>query len=187
MILIAGLGNGDVKYHNTRHNAGYFGLETLKVALRYEGFRASYTYKYDKYARSDLVRFKWGRKEEIILQRFRGFMNESGRYIKKVYDDNDANVLILFHDDLDLKLGEFKIQQGKSPHGHKGVKSVEEYMGTKDFLRVRIGIENRGDKKIPGEKYVLERFTKEEITILRETLIVACEELLLTDIFEKWI
>ncbi|MCD4811563.1 aminoacyl-tRNA hydrolase [bacterium] len=187
MILIAGIGNGDVKYYNTRHNAGYFGIEVLKIALRYEGFRADYTFKYSKYEKSDLIRFKWGGGEEIILQKFKGFMNESGKYVKKLYDDNDVKHLILFHDDLDIKLGEYKIQYGKSPHGHNGVNSVEESMGTKDFLRVRIGIENRGDRQIPGEKYVLERFTQEEMVILKEGLVGACEELLLTDIFEKWI
>jgi PTH1 family peptidyl-tRNA hydrolase len=54
-----------------------------------------------------------------------------------MYDDVKADEFLLCHDDLDLKLGEFKIQKGKSPHGHNGVISVEDFLGTKDFWRLR--------------------------------------------------
>ena len=187
MILISAIGNGDVRYHNTRHNAGYCALDVLKQALRYEGFTAHDVFKHERHLRSDIVRVKWGGGEVIILQKAKGEMNTSGKVIKKVYEKYDIDHFILFHDDLDLKLGEYKIQRGKSPHCHNGVKSVEEILGTKDFLRVRIGIENRESREIPGEEYVLKRFTKEERVILNDALLKACEELLTKDIFERWI
>jgi PTH1 family peptidyl-tRNA hydrolase len=85
-------------------------------------------------------------------------------------------------------LGDYKIQKNKSPKGHNGVKSVEKALGFTDFWRVRIGIDNRTeDSRIPGEDYVLQRMNKEEREILKSTCVEACEELLFTEVFEKWL
>jgi PTH1 family peptidyl-tRNA hydrolase len=82
----------------------------------------------------------------------------------------------VIHDDLDIKLGEYKIQKGVGPRLHNGISSVEKALGTKDFWRVRVGVENRPSnlkffnlnfrRRIPGEKYVLQKFSDQE----RETL-----------------
>lgn len=91
------------------------------------------------------------------------FMNDSGKFVKGKKD------FIIVHDDLDLPLGKYKIQFGKGPELHYGVTSVENELGTKDFWRIRIGIDNRDLKnKISGEDYVLENFSGEEIEILQE-------------------
>ena len=66
----------------------------------------------------------------------------------------------MIHDDYGYTLGKFKIQLGKSPQGHNGVKNVEDRVGTAQFKRVRIGVEAREDKNIPGEDYVLMKFSK---------------------------
>ena len=187
MILITGIGNGEPKYSETRHNAGHIGLDALRQALRYEGFTAHTAFKYDKYVQSDISKVKWGRDTVIILQKTMEAMNLSGIPVKSMFDREEIDEFVLFHDDLDIPLGDYKIQKGKSPVCHKGVQSVENELGTKDFWRVRIGIENRENRNIPGEDYVLGKFSKEEMAILGETLIEACEELLFTELFEKWI
>jgi PTH1 family peptidyl-tRNA hydrolase len=84
--------------------------------------------------------------------------------------------LYVVHDDLDIKLGEYKIQKGKGPKDHNGLLSIENALGTKDFWRVRIGIENR--RKIPnskfqiqkGEDYVLQNFFKDELLIINQVI-----------------
>ena len=187
MILITGIGNKDMKYHNTRHNAGYFAIEPMRQALRFEGFIAHETLKRDRLLLSEVAIARWGQEKVILLQKTQTAMNRAGEAVKRVYDSYDIDELILFHDDLDIQLGEYKIQKGKSPKGHNGVKSVEQAIGTKDFWRVRLGIDNREGKDIPGEEYVLERFKKEEREILNGAIIEACEELLFTELFEKWI
>jgi peptidyl-tRNA hydrolase, PTH1 family len=186
MILISGIGNKEMKYHNTRHNVGYLAIDVLRQALRFEGFIAHKALKYNKYYQSDLAPVRWGLDQVIVLQKTKTNMNNAGVPVKKVYEKEEADELVLFHDDLDIKLGEYKIQKGKSPKGHNGVKSVEKELGFTDFWRVRIGIENRENKEIPGEEYVLQRFTKEEQEIVGATLVMACEELLFTELFEEW-
>ncbi len=95
------------------------------------------------------------------------FMNNSGTGIKKVAGNSDLTTLYIVHDDLDLKLGEYKIQFAKGPKDHNGILDIEEKLGTKDFWRVRIGIDNRNlENKTPGEQYVLQKFEPEELKIL---------------------
>jgi len=84
----------------------------------------------------------------------------------------------LAHDDLDIPLGDFKIQLGKAPFCHNGVNNVEERLGTKAFRRIRIGIDSREDKTISGLDYVLMRFSKEEETTLDEVIEQAIQGIL---------
>jgi PTH1 family peptidyl-tRNA hydrolase len=188
MILVTGIGNPERKYYRTRHNTGYFAVSIMREALRYEGFMSDGGFNYKKKLLSDIAVAKWQTKIEVVLQKTKTNMNTSGKAVKKAFDKYKPEEFVLFHDDLDIKLGEFKIQKGKSPKSHNGVKSVEEKLGTKDFWRVRIGIDNRDeDNKIPGEEYVLKRFNKEEFEIMKGTCVRACEELTFTELFEKWI
>ena len=78
---------------------------------------------------------------------------------------------------MDIPLGKYKIQEGKSPKGHNGVLSVENSLSRNDFLRVRIGIENRGERLIPGEEYVLIPYNKKELEILKSAIQNSIEEL----------
>ena len=78
--------------------------------------------------------------------------------------------LWVVHDDLDIALGEYKIQKTKGPKEHKGVKSIENFVGNKNFWRVRIGIENRFKNQILGEDYVLQDFTNKEVEIINSVI-----------------
>ena len=95
-------------------------------------------------------------------------MNDSGVAVKNLsthYNLQHTNLYVV-HDDLDLTLGSYKIQFGKGPKVHNGLLSIEEELGTSDFWRVRIGVDNRDpNNRIPGDEYVLQNFTKEEIEI----------------------
>ena len=190
MMLITGIGNPGMKYHHTRHNAGYFGIDAIRQELQFEGFYSDDAFKHDRNLMSETTPIKWAKKDVIILQKSQTAMNKSGKAVKKAFEKYEVNIdeFILFHDDLDIKLGQFKIQKGKSPKGHNGVKSIEDTLGTTDFWRVRIGIDNREEgEKIAGEDYVLQRFTKEEIKTIQGVCMAASEELLFTELFELWI
>ncbi|HRN71267.1 MAG TPA: aminoacyl-tRNA hydrolase, partial [Candidatus Woesebacteria bacterium] len=78
------------------------------------------------------------------------------------------NEVYVAHDDLDIKLGEWKISLGKGPKLHNGITSIETVWKTKEFWRIRIGIENRTEP-IAGESYVLQNFYHDEINILQES------------------
>jgi len=148
MKLIIGLGNPGTKYLKNRHNVGHMLVENLE-------------------SRSKNLGEKWK------LLKSTEYMNNSGRFLKKILDSKfqPLDSIYVAHDDLDLKLGTYKIQFGVGPKVHNGIKSVEEELGTKDFWRIRIGIESRIlnlESRMSGEKFVLEDFTAEEFEILKQ-------------------
>lgn len=110
------------------------------------------------------------------------FMNDSGSFVAKKLKTYSIKpeALYVVHDDLDIPLGSFKIQFGKGPKMHKGIIDIEEKLGTSDFWRVRVGVENRMKdlgSKIKGDEYVLSDFTEEEKTILDSVIKQICNQL----------
>ncbi|OGK73170.1 hypothetical protein A2446_00785 [Candidatus Roizmanbacteria bacterium RIFOXYC2_FULL_38_9] len=103
--------------------------------------------------------------EAISLAKTTTYMNESGKSVQSFMQKYRVKLkdLIVVHDDLDIPLGKFRIVKGYGPKLHNGIESIEDHLHTKDFLRVRIGVDNRApDNRIPGIDYVLQDFTKEE-------------------------
>ena len=176
MKLIVGLGNPGKKYQGSRHNVGFLVVEELAVKWKVE-------WQVDGKAKSLKALKKTEGTEKIMLVKPQTFMNESGRSVGKFmrfYKIRPEN-LWLVHDDLDIALGEYKVQFGRGPKVHKGVNSVERELGNGEFWRVRIGVENRDPimrRKMPGEKYVLGKFTDEERRLIGKITKEAVEKLI---------
>jgi len=86
--------------------------------------------------------------------------------------------LWIVHDDLDIKLGEYKLQLGKGPKLHKGIMSIENELDGDTFWRVRIGVDNREDgNRENGEAYVLQDFSEEELKTLNQTFFKITKDL----------
>jgi peptidyl-tRNA hydrolase, PTH1 family len=167
--IIIGLGNPGVDYKNTRHNAGVMLVDKL-----YESRFMNYEYGFRR--KKDI--YVYESSEMVLVKTANIFMNESGKIIQELkYMDFGFDNIYVVHDDLDIKLGEYKIQMGKGPKEHNGVISIEQALGTKEFWRVRIGVENRAGGE-SGEQYVLERFTSEERTILDGVSEEICKKLI---------
>jgi len=167
--LFVGLGNPGADYDLTRHNAGFMFLE--QVAKR-EGI----SFSQDKYTFSLIAKAP-----QFILAKPTTFMNSSGKAVKALADKlhlTESDIYVV-HDDLDVRLGEYKVQQGRGPKDHNGISSIEDTMKTSNFWRVRIGIDNRDPyNRIPGENYVLQKFEPEEVKGLTETYIKLASELI---------
>jgi PTH1 family peptidyl-tRNA hydrolase len=160
MILIVGLGNPGRQFEKTRHNLGFRVLDYLQKKWSFPSFVLK------KNLFSLISRGKFLEKE-IILAKPQTFMNSSGKAVKKIktrFKLKTENIIVI-HDEMDLPLGKTKLSFGKGSAGHKGVLSIIEALKTKDFFRYRIGI---GKKK--KENFVLEKFSKEEEKILKETI-----------------
>lgn len=174
MKLITGLGNPEEKYLETRHNVGFLFLDALREKFLYQKEICTTDWKKEDMFSSEISFLKEESRILAMLQKPLIYMNRSGEAVSKVvkkYEVKDLrNNFILVHDDLDIPLGKFKIQLGKSPFGHNGVKNVEERLETVDFKRVRIGVEARENKNIPGEDYVLTKFTDTEREIIDEVI-----------------
>jgi len=159
MKLIVGLGNPGEEYSNNRHNVGHLVADALLK-------------------RSLPLRGKRNLPKNLVVKKTSVFMNESGSEVKKLLGGLDPNNLYIIHDDLDIALGGYKIQNGKSPKDHKGLESIDEALGTSDYWHIRIGVDNRDPKnRTPGEEYVLQDFTGEEKKILEVVLKEICKKL----------
>lgn len=154
MKLIVGLGNLGEKYHQTRHNVGFMVVD--EIAKKFDG-----EWVMNKYVSSEVTR-----DENIILAKPQTYMNDSGQAVKDLIAFYELSVseLIVVHDDLDIPLGQYKIQLGKGPKVHNGINSIESELITEQFWRVRVGIDNRNpNNRAPGEAYVLQQFNLLEL------------------------
>lgn len=171
MKLIIGLGNPGDKHKNNRHNSGFLVVDELARLLLKEEWSSV------KKFQSLIVKHEG----LFILAKPQTFMNNSGKAVKKLIDQYkiESSDLWVIHDDLDIALGDYKIQKGKGPKLHKGIGSIEEKLGKVDYWRVRIGIENRSaENKISGETYVLQDFTEKEVEVITSTIAKISKEIL---------
>ena len=105
-------------------------------------------------------------------------MNESGKAVKKITDFYKIlpEEILVLHDDLDLPLGEIRVSQNSGAAGHKGVQSIIDNLGSKNFTRIRLGIKPAsGDV----EKFVLQKFSENEEPLVKQAAQKAGEALLL--------
>ena len=174
MRIIVGLGNPGKKFEKTRHNLGFLVIENLKLKIK--NFS---DWKYEKKFKAEISRWRIGNKK-IILAKPKTFMNESGKSVKlltRSYTLEPKN-LIVIHDDIDLPLGKIKISIGRGSAGHKGVQSIIDELGTKNFVRFRIGIRPKNNKQRTinnVKEFVLLKFNKREKKILKEVVKRTCQ------------
>lgn len=153
MRLIVGLGNPGEKYKNNRHNVGHMVVDALH--------------------KKNLLK-------HFVVKKSEAMMNISGNFVKKLVEQYRLNSsdLWVIHDDLDIPLGSFKIQKGKGPKLHNGILSIERQLGTDEFWRVRIGVDNRlPEDRIAGEEYVLQDFSQQERGRLDKVIEEICKKL----------
>ncbi len=149
MKLVVGLGNPGKRFAKDRHNVGHIFISSCGKELKAKGEKRNQA--------------KW-HKTTV-------FMNDSGKEVGQLaarYQVPTADLLIV-HDDMDLPLGEFRLQFGRSAAGHKGVQSIIDALGTQDFWRLRIGI-GRPPVGVPSEDYVLSPFSAEGLGKLYKVL-----------------
>ncbi len=127
---------------NTRHNAGHLLVDRL---------------------------LKNKLPKDVVVKKSNVFMNDSGEFVKNLCTKYSvlSTDLYIIHDDLDIKMGEYKIQKGHGPKDHNGLNDIYQKLGSDEFWHVRIGIDNRPlDGRPMGIEYVLQNFTNEEKTII---------------------
>lgn len=159
MKLVIGLGNPGEKYKNNRHNVGFMVVDRLAKELAITNWEES---------KSGKAEYAWGEigQERIELYKPQTFMNESGLsvgYAKKKHQNLEVSDIYVVHDDLDISLGEYKVQLGRGPKDHGGLNSIEAALKSSDYWHVRIGVDARdATNRTPGEEYVLQNFKEEE-------------------------
>jgi peptidyl-tRNA hydrolase, PTH1 family len=148
MMYIVGLGNPGEKYADTRHNVGWLLLDAFvtEAGLPHPHQSAEYSGRVSEGVAYGV---------EVACLYPDTFMNHSGSAVKKLVPKNVVAQLVVLYDDVDLPLGEVKVSFGRGDGGHNGIKSIIASLGTKDFVRVRIGV---AQKTVwPWEKGVVRR------------------------------
>jgi len=176
IIIIIGLGNPGKLYEKTRHNVGFRVVDALKRHYLFSPWKISETY-------CAFISVGKIAGKKVVLAKPYTFMNNSGKTAKKLtanYKLPTANLLVI-HDDISLSLGTLRIVKNRGSAGHQGVNSIIESLGTKDFVRLRIGTGRKTIKNV--KEFVLQKFTPAEEKILKKVITksLAVVELALQD------
>lgn len=154
MKLIVGLGNPGRDYDNTRHNVGFMMIDNYLNYKNLSGFKS----KFDGLYLDTNING-----EKVIFLKPQKYMNLSGEVVRDFVNffKIDIKDILVISDDLDLKIGNFKLKSNGSSGGHNGLKNIELHLGTREYNRIKVGINN--DKTISTPDYVLGKFSKDDI------------------------
>ena len=134
--LIAGLGNPGDGYAGNRHNCGFMVADVLAGRMRAP-------FKRDR----SRARVATGRLSgcPVTLAKPQTFMNLSGRPVAalRTFYKIPVERIVVIHDELDIPFGTIRLKQGGGDNGHNGLRSVTAALGSRDYLRVRVGIAGR--------------------------------------------
>lgn len=159
--LVVGLGNPGPKYAGNRHNVGAMAIDEL---ARRGGATLS---RHKTRAQVGSVRLGIGPGgvpgPAAIVAVPGGYMNESGGPVAGLlsYYSCPPERLIVVHDELDVDFGRIRLKRGGGEGGHNGLRSISGSIGTRDYLRVRVGI-GRPPGRMDAADYVLRDFSPAE-------------------------
>ncbi len=154
MKMIVGLGNIGTRYDETRHNTGFMVVDQLARDYHLGAFTHL---KQEAVAVSGVING-----EKVMLVKPTTFMNDSGRAVGPLVDyyDIDLDDLVIINDDLDMPVGKVRLKTHGASGGHNGLKSIISALGTKNFNRVKVGIDHPQHGTVVS--HVLGKFSKEE-------------------------
>lgn len=169
MKCIIGLGNIGNEYENTRHNSGFVAVDSLAE---------KYNIHFDKKRKKSIYGEGMINGIKVAVIKPTTYMNLSGEAIIEIMNwyKLDANDILVIYDDIDLKFGEVRYRTKGSAGTHNGMRNIIANIKTEEFSRIRMGIENRGNIPIPLIDYVLQKFSKEEMAVIKGEIIPKIEE-----------
>lgn len=172
MFIIVGLGNPGKKYESTRHNVGFMAIDRLadKFGIKIDKI------KYKAVLGEGVIA---GRK--VILVKPQTYMNLSGETVMGICNFYQLPMenLIVIYDDIDTDFAKLRIRKKGSAGTHNGMRNIIYLLAKDDFPRVRIGIGKSSQKEL--KDYVLQRFSKDEMIEMDETLdrtVLAVEQII---------
>jgi len=167
MRVFVGLGNRGDEFDGTRHNIG---REVLIAAQKRFGLPP---FVPDPKLQALVSEGRIG-KAGMALVLPEIFVNRSGSAILPALRRFKVKTkdVIIVHDDVDMLLGSTKLSFGRNSGGHKGVESVMRALKTKDFWRMRIGVQKK--RRVAGEDLVLQKFRLDEINLARKAIRKSC-------------
>jgi peptidyl-tRNA hydrolase, PTH1 family len=161
-FLIVGLGNPGRQYRDNRHNVGFAVVDRLGSHLDFSFSRVQFR---------SLVADVRHEGRRLLAAKPQTYMNESGQAVGALvrFFKIPVENLLVVYDDVDLPYGTLRLRPEGGSAGQKGVASIIERLGTKEFPRLRVGV-GRPPGRMPAAAYVLQNFSKEEAELLPEIL-----------------
>jgi len=170
MMGVVGLGNPGKQYTHTKHNVGFLTLDAV-------GARVGIEIKKNKFQSLSGEAVIEGKK--VLLLKPQTYMNRSGEAVSTAcdfYKVPPENIIVV-HDEMDLALGRIMIKPSGGSAGNNGIKSIIAHLGTKDFIRVRIGIgKPRGESD--GASHVLSNFSESERKMVEDSIKTASDAII---------
>lgn len=161
MFVIVGLGNPGKKYEMTRHNVGFIVIDRLAER---------FNIKVNKIKYKAVIGEGTIGGEKVVLVKPQTYMNLSGETVMSIcnYYQLPMENLIVIYDDVDTDFAKLRIRKKGSAGTHNGMRNIIYLLEKDDFPRVRIGIGR--SNQLDLKDYVLQRFSKDEMIEMNETL-----------------
>jgi PTH1 family peptidyl-tRNA hydrolase len=167
MKVIVGLGNPGGSYARSRHNVGFRVADQLAERHRLRFSRREF--------KSQVAEGKIG-DERVLLMKPQTYMNLCGEAVQRARRELrvEPEEFLVIYDDLDLVVGRLRVARSGGAGGHHGVESIIEALGSKGFLRIRVGIGRPGDRSANLD-YLLDSLTTEEASTLSASIARAAD------------
>lgn len=169
MKVVVGLGNPGNRYTGTRHNVGYAVIDSLADSPRCSRFQARFEAQVAEVLEDP---------HKVLLAKPETFMNLSGRCVRRLLDFYQVEIenLLVVCDDINLPLGKLRARARGSHGGHNGLRDIQNYLGTPEYSRLRIGVGSPAEDE--AIDHVLGRFRPTERPIIDEAVATAAQAVL---------
>lgn len=161
--MVVGLGNPGRQYEANRHNTGFWFVDLL--ARRYGS-----EFKLEGRFHGSVCRIQVGGNECWLLKPST-YMNRSGQSVSSLakYYKLDPSQILVAHDELDMVAGEVRLKQDGGHAGHNGLRDIISAVGSKQFWRLRIGIDHPGERSLVVD-YVLGNPSRDDAIAIESCL-----------------
>ena len=159
--ILVGLGNPGKEYERTRHNAGFMAMDYISGRCGAKIDRAKF---------SALVGETTVNGKRVLLMKPQTFMNASGEAVAaaaKFYKIAPENIIVI-SDDVSLDVGRVRVRRKGSHGGQRGLKSIQECLGTEDYQRIKIGVGAKPHPDYDMAAWVLSTFEPKDIEAISE-------------------
>jgi peptidyl-tRNA hydrolase, PTH1 family len=171
-FLLVGLGNPGEEYIRSPHNVGFEVADRARALCKGPRFSVR--------GSAALSACRW-RGHTVLLLKPLTFMNRSGKEVSLWLKRTGLPLerLLVCYDDLDLPFGRVRLRPGGGTGGHHGMESIVEHLGSGDFPRIRVGIEDPEVSQAENVDYLLSPLTGERWLLLEKSAQFAAEAALM--------